>query len=157
MRVCPQCNSQFMGEVDRCPIDGCVLHEQADALIGRVIDLRASDIHLEPFDDGLHVRYRVDGALETTEVIPPRQGAAVASRVKLLAHLDIAERRVKLGLLLSTPPAHPNLETVLGLAAASGNPIAAIAMSHAGPAVSAPVTTSPRSRARIPGCRTSSR
>jgi len=64
------------------------------SIINRVIDLRASDIHLEPFDDGLHVRYRVDGALDTTEVIPPRQGAAVASRVKLLAHLDIAERRL---------------------------------------------------------------
>lgn len=63
-------------------------------LIARVIDLRASDIHLEPFDDGLHLRYRVDGALETSEVIPPRQGAAVASRIKLLAHLDIAERRL---------------------------------------------------------------
>jgi general secretion pathway protein E len=63
-------------------------------LIGRVIDLRASDIHLEPFDDGLHVRYRIDGALDTAEVLPPRQGAAVTSRVKLLAHLDIAERRL---------------------------------------------------------------
>ena len=63
-------------------------------LIGRVVDLRASDIHLEPFDDGLHVRYRVDGALDTAEVLAPRQGAAVTSRVKLLAHLDIAERRL---------------------------------------------------------------
>ena len=65
-----------------------------NSLIGRVIDLRASDIHLEPFEDGLHVRYRIDGALDTAEVLPPRQGAAVTSRVKLLAHLDIAERRL---------------------------------------------------------------
>ena len=65
-----------------------------NTLIGRVIELRASDIHLEPFEDGLHLRYRVDGALDTAEVIPPRQGAAVASRIKLLAHLDIAERRL---------------------------------------------------------------
>ncbi len=65
-----------------------------NTLVGRVIDLRASDIHLEPFDDGLHLRYRVDGVLETAEVIAPRQGAAVCSRIKLLAHLDIAERRL---------------------------------------------------------------
>ncbi|MCL1961519.1 MAG: Flp pilus assembly complex ATPase component TadA, partial [Desulfovibrionaceae bacterium] len=63
-------------------------------IIGRVIELRASDIHLEPFDDGLHVRYRVDGVLHSGEVVPAAQGAAVSSRVKLLAHLDIAERRL---------------------------------------------------------------
>ena len=65
-----------------------------NTLIGRVIELRASDIHLEPFDDGLHVRYRVDGVLHPGEVVPAAQGAAVSSRVKLLAHLDIAERRL---------------------------------------------------------------
>ncbi|MGB3072371.1 MAG: type II secretion system ATPase GspE [Ottowia sp.] len=65
-----------------------------NAIIGRVIELRASDIHLEPFDDGLHVRYRVDGVLLPGETVPARLGAAVSSRVKLLAHLDIAERRL---------------------------------------------------------------
>ena len=65
-----------------------------NTIIGRVIELRASDIHLEPFDDGLHVRYRVDGVIHSSEMVPPRHGAAVSSRVKLLAHLDIAERRL---------------------------------------------------------------
>lgn len=65
-----------------------------NTIIGRVIDLRASDIHLEPFDDGLHVRYRVDGVIHPGELVPPRLSAAVSSRVKLLAHLDIAERRL---------------------------------------------------------------
>lgn len=63
-------------------------------IVGRVIDLRASDIHLEPFEDGLHVRYRVDGVISTLETIHPRHAAAVSSRVKLMAHLDIAERRL---------------------------------------------------------------
>jgi len=63
-------------------------------IIGRVIDMRASDIHLEPFDDGLHVRYRVDGVIRTEEVVNPQLSAAVNSRVKLMAHLDIAERRL---------------------------------------------------------------
>ncbi|WP_420894326.1 GspE/PulE family protein [Vandammella animalimorsus] len=65
-----------------------------NAIIGRVIDLRASDIHLEPFEDGLHVRYRVDGVINVAEIIAPRLAPAVGSRVKLLAHLDIAERRL---------------------------------------------------------------
>ena len=65
-----------------------------NSIIGRVIDLRASDIHLEPFDDGLHVRYRVDGVIHPGELVPPKHSAAVNSRVKLLAHLDIAERRL---------------------------------------------------------------
>ncbi|WP_313080355.1 type II secretion system ATPase GspE [Pulveribacter sp.] len=65
-----------------------------NAIIGKVTDLRASDIHLEPFDDGLHVRYRVDGVIHHGELVPPRLSAAVSSRVKLLAHLDIAERRL---------------------------------------------------------------
>ncbi len=65
-----------------------------NSIIGRVIELRASDIHLEPFDDGLHVRYRVDGVIHSSEIVPPKHGAAVSSRVKLLAHLDIAERRL---------------------------------------------------------------
>jgi general secretion pathway protein E len=63
-------------------------------IIGRVVDLRASDIHLEPFDDGLHVRYRVDGAIYMSEVVSSQHSAAVNSRVKLMAHLDIAERRL---------------------------------------------------------------
>ncbi len=65
-----------------------------NVLVSRVTDLRASDIHLEPFDDGLHVRYRVDGEIDTYEVIEPRLAAAVVSRMKLLAQLNIAERRL---------------------------------------------------------------
>ena len=65
-----------------------------NAIVSRVIDMRASDIHLEPFDDGMHVRYRVDGVIHGSEIVPPKHSAAVGSRVKLLAHLDIAERRL---------------------------------------------------------------
>jgi general secretion pathway protein E len=63
-------------------------------IVARVIELRASDIHLEPFENGLHVRYRVDGVLQASELLPVKQGAAVVSRIKLLAHIDIAERRL---------------------------------------------------------------
>jgi general secretion pathway protein E len=63
-------------------------------VISRVIDLRASDIHLEPFEDGLHVRYRVDGVLQEAERADVGLAAAVTSRIKLMAHLNIAERRL---------------------------------------------------------------
>lgn len=63
-------------------------------IISRVIDLRASDIHIEPFEDGLHIRYRVDGVLQPADIEDVRLAAAVTSRVKLLAHLNIAERRM---------------------------------------------------------------
>ena len=65
-----------------------------NTIVGRVIELRASDIHLEPFEHGLQVRYRVDGVLQEAELLPVKQGAAVVSRIKLLAHIDIAERRL---------------------------------------------------------------
>jgi general secretion pathway protein E len=63
-------------------------------LIREAHQARASDIHLEATRDGLKTRFRVDGIL--SEVPSPPRGlqAAVVSRVKLLAHLDIAERRV---------------------------------------------------------------
>ncbi|MDR1228084.1 MAG: type II secretion system ATPase GspE [Azoarcus sp.] len=63
-------------------------------IVARVVDLRASDIHLEPFEDGLHVRYRVDGVLQEAERADAALAAAVTSRIKLMAHLNIAERRL---------------------------------------------------------------
>ena len=64
------------------------------SIISKAIELQASDIHLEPFENGLQVRYRMDGVIHASEVLPNRLSAAVGSRVKLLAHLDIAERRL---------------------------------------------------------------
>jgi len=54
---------------------------------------RASDVHLEPRRDALHVRYRIDGILHETLKIPKRLETAVITRVKILAGMDIAERR----------------------------------------------------------------
>ena len=63
-------------------------------IIGRVVDLRASDIHLEPFEDTLQVRYRIDGVLRNDAPVAIDMAAAVTSRIKLMAHLNIAERRL---------------------------------------------------------------
>ena len=63
-------------------------------LINRAIDSRASDIHIEPFENRLKVRYRIDGVLHEVESPPARSTAAVISRVKIMAKLNIAERRL---------------------------------------------------------------
>ncbi len=63
-------------------------------VIQRAVELRASDIHIEPFESRLKVRYRVDGVLEEGESPPANLTAAVISRVKIMARLNIAERRL---------------------------------------------------------------
>ena len=63
-------------------------------LITNALDMRASDIHIEPFENRLIVRYRIDGVLHEVESPPRRLSAAVISRIKIMANLDIAERRL---------------------------------------------------------------
>jgi general secretion pathway protein E len=63
-------------------------------VIQRAVEARASDIHIEPFENRLKVRYRIDGVLEEVESPPASSTAAVISRVKIMAKLNIAERRL---------------------------------------------------------------
>jgi len=63
-------------------------------IINKAIDMRASDIHIEPFEHQLKVRYRVDGVLQEVEAPPARSVPAVISRIKIMAKLNIAERRL---------------------------------------------------------------
>jgi general secretion pathway protein E len=63
-------------------------------LITNALEARASDIHVEPFENRLIVRYRIDGVLHEIESPPKRLAAAVISRIKIMASLDIAERRL---------------------------------------------------------------
>src|SRR5438477_1567627 len=63
-------------------------------LIARAVETHASDVHLEPFPDRLRIRYRYDGVLHEVEPPPGRLQAAVISRIKIMARLDIAERRL---------------------------------------------------------------
>jgi len=63
-------------------------------LITRAVEGRASDIHIEPYEDELRIRYRIDGVLHDIEAAPKRLQAAVISRIKIMAKLNIAERRL---------------------------------------------------------------
>jgi general secretion pathway protein E len=65
-----------------------------NAMIGDALEKRASDIHIEPFEKEFRVRFRVDGVLFSQEPPPRELKAAITSRLKLMAKLNIAERRL---------------------------------------------------------------
>jgi type IV pilus assembly protein PilB len=62
-------------------------------MISEAVQLRASDIHVEPFDDRVRIRYRIDGVLIERDSPPRRLLGALLSRIKILSKMDIAERR----------------------------------------------------------------
>ena len=86
-----------VANVDEIPLDD-LLHLANEAPVVRLVNLlliealdaRASDVHLEAYRDGLRVRYRVDGVLQNAPSPPPHLTAAIISRLKIMAELDIA-------------------------------------------------------------------
>jgi type IV pilus assembly protein PilB len=76
------------------------------SIIAQAVDQGASDIHFEPHDRELRVRFRIDGVLSTSATVPRRMVRGVVSRIKIMADLDIAERRVpqdgRVGLTIET-------------------------------------------------------
>lgn len=65
-----------------------------DAIISRAVHCNASDIHFEPSQEGLWIRFRIDGILYDQEKIPSGYALQIVSRIKILAHCDIAEKRI---------------------------------------------------------------
>ncbi|HYD53813.1 MAG TPA: ATPase, T2SS/T4P/T4SS family, partial [Gemmatimonadaceae bacterium] len=88
------------GEAGQAIDDLLVLANEApvvklvNLLLVEALGARASDVHLESYVDGPRVRYRVDGVLQDAPSPPPQLAAAVVSRLKIMADLDIAERRL---------------------------------------------------------------
>lgn len=70
------------------------VRREVTMLIRRGISERASDIHIEPFEDRVAVRFRIDGRLREVRVIPKKYQSSVATRIKILAKLNIAESRI---------------------------------------------------------------
>ncbi len=66
----------------------------AEGLLAAAVRERASDIHIEPYEKSVRIRFRVDGELRTMMTAPVEQRDTLVSRLKVLAHLDIAERRL---------------------------------------------------------------
>jgi general secretion pathway protein E len=68
--------------------------KMVNLIMQRAIEMRASDIHIEPFEQTLKVRLRIDGVLQDINAPPVKSTAAVISRIKIMAKLNIAERRL---------------------------------------------------------------
>jgi general secretion pathway protein E len=68
--------------------------KMVNLIMQRAIETRASDIHIEPFEQSLKVRLRVDGVLQAIDAPSVKSTAAVISRIKIMAKLNIAERRL---------------------------------------------------------------
>lgn len=105
---------KFYGESEKQPLDADIESAQAgedlehlrdmaseapvirlvNAMIAAAVEKRASDIHIEPFEKEFRIRFRVDGVLFNQEQPPREMKAAIVSRLKLMAKLNIAERRL---------------------------------------------------------------
>jgi type IV pilus assembly protein PilB len=81
--------SMLQAEVDSAPVVKFINGLLTDAVLKG-----ASDIHIEPFEKEVRIRYRIDGALQEVMKPPMKMKAAITSRVKILADLNIAERRI---------------------------------------------------------------
>ncbi len=87
---------QFDGSDDAAEAEsaGAPIVKMIDALLRESLKKRASDIHIEPFEKELRIRFRIDGNLEEAFNIPKNNQNAVVTRLKILSKLDITENRV---------------------------------------------------------------
>ena len=65
-----------------------------NSILGQAVAEGASDIHFEPEDGEMRIRFRVDGVLQESARVPKRMVAGVISRIKIMSELDIAEKRI---------------------------------------------------------------
>jgi type IV pilus assembly protein PilB len=81
-------------EDDEDPDDEAPIIRLANLIISQAVIDKASDIHIEPMKDGVRVRYRIDGVMLEGMHLPKKIGAPLTSRFKIIANMDIAEKRV---------------------------------------------------------------
>ena len=82
-----------IGDLERMAKEATVI-KLVNLILRQAVQERASDVHVEPFEKGLRVRYRVDGMLHEISTPPKRLQSAIISRLKIMSNLDIAERRL---------------------------------------------------------------
>ena len=75
-------------------VDGAPIVRLVNAIIEQAVTVQASDIHMEPMEQEIRIRYRVDGKLNLAKIIPKSALSAIVTRIKILANLDIAEKRI---------------------------------------------------------------
>ncbi len=82
-----------IGEVIRSSSEAPVV-KMIDALIAEALIKRASDIHVEPYEGKIRVRYRIDGALQEAAVLPKKVQNAITARLKIMSNMDITQRQI---------------------------------------------------------------
>jgi len=93
---------QFLTQIEDQDLDlsdaaeGASIIRFVNQILTEAIEIRATDVHIEPFEDELQVRYRIDGVLQSAAIpaTVKQFQSAIVSRIKILSHLDIAEKRV---------------------------------------------------------------
>lgn len=100
---------QNMGAVSR-------IEDLVDFVISEAVLQKASDIHIEPLEDHLRIRFRIDGLLQTVYKLPMEKYSAVVSRIKVISGMDIAEKRIpqdgRLGIELKGQPIDLRVSTL---------------------------------------------
>ena len=86
--------TQQSQEIDLAVADESAIVQVVDSLIREAALQDASDIHIETTDEGVKVRYRIDGALRDQNSFPKGAAQQIMARLKIMGHLDIAERRI---------------------------------------------------------------
>lgn len=82
-----------IGDLERMAKEATVI-KLVNLILRQAVQERATDVHVEPFERGMKVRYRIDGMLHEVSSPPARLQAAIISRLKIMANLDIAQRRL---------------------------------------------------------------
>jgi len=82
-----------IGDLERMAKEATVV-KLVNLILRQAVQERASDVHVEPFEKGTRIRYRIDGMLHDISSPPKRLQSAMISRLKIMANLDIAERRL---------------------------------------------------------------
>jgi type IV pilus assembly protein PilB len=86
--------AKFTKNIDEKIIDEAPISKIVDVIIRHAIEARASDIHIEPSEEDLRVRYRIDGVLHSSLILPKAVHPAVVSRIKILCNMKIDEQRL---------------------------------------------------------------
>jgi type IV pilus assembly protein PilB len=83
-------------EVERSPQDedDSPVVKTVNQVITQAVQIGASDIHIDPQEDSLRIRYRVDGVMRTEQSLPPHMQNVIVARIKIMANLNVAERRL---------------------------------------------------------------
>ena len=91
-RIAQQQQSQNIEEMD--DVKNAPVVKMIDKLFKNAIEMRTSDIHIEPFENEIRIRYRIDGKLQTVNVLGRESLGPLVTRIKILGNMNIAERRI---------------------------------------------------------------